>query len=95
MKNTHTPGPWKIRYEKSGRTIDAVIVMGKSSAYFTRGIGQTFDEQQSNARLIAAAPELLTALEWALDQLDDDLDPDYQAAFDAARATVKKATGIQ
>jgi hypothetical protein len=47
----------------------------------------------ANARLIAAAPELLAALEWAVDRLDDDPDPDYSAALDAARAVIAKAKG--
>ena len=32
-----------------------------------------------------AAPELLAAFRWAIDQIDDDLDPDHQAALSAAR----------
>jgi len=32
-----------------------------------------------------AGPELLVALRWALEQIDDDLDPDHQAALAAAR----------
>jgi hypothetical protein len=37
--------------------------------------------------------ELAAALQWALDQIEDDLDPDHQAALEAAHATVAKATG--
>jgi hypothetical protein len=92
MTTQHTPGPWKAQgwndlvvNSANGDTI--LACPGSSSG----GI----DEMQANARLIAAAPELLTALEWALEQLEDDLDPDYQLAFDAAMATVQKATVIQ
>ena len=64
MNNTlHTPAPWQVKYEKTGRTIDAVIKIGTAAVYFTRGIGQTFEEQQANAHLISAAPNLLSALE--------------------------------
>jgi hypothetical protein len=42
-----------------------------------------------NAKLIAAAPELLDALRWALDQIEDDLDPDHQAALSAAENLVE------
>ena len=48
---------------------------------------------QSKANLIAAAPELLTALEWALENLDDDLDLDFQAAKTQCEMLVKKAKG--
>jgi hypothetical protein len=33
--------------------------------------------------------DLRAALAWALDQIDDDLDPDHQAALAAARALLK------
>ena len=51
------------------------------------------DECYANARLIAKAPELADALAWALEQLDDDLDPDHQQAFAHARAVLAQATG--
>jgi hypothetical protein len=35
------------------------------------------------------------ALRWALQQIEDDLDPDHQAAMDAARAALANATGEQ
>lgn len=33
--------------------------------------------------------ELRTALKWALDQMDDDLDPDHQEAMERARQLLK------
>jgi hypothetical protein len=50
-------------------------------------------EPLANAHLIAAAPELLEALKWALEQIADDLDPDHQEAFDAAFAVATRAGG--
>jgi len=50
-------------------------------------------DRKPDADLIAAAPDLLDALAWALDQLDDDLDLDHQDALRAARATLARATG--
>lgn len=35
--------------------------------------------------------ELAGALEWALNQIEDDLDPDHQAAVIAARRTLAEA----
>jgi len=37
--------------------------------------------------------ELLDALSWALDQIDDDPDPDHIAALAAARALVDTYSG--
>lgn len=47
------------------------------------------------AKLIAAAPELLDALRWALDQIEDDLDPDHQAALSAAQDLVERLSEVQ
>jgi hypothetical protein len=38
-----------------------------------------------------SGPGLLAALEWAVGQIEDDLDLDQQAALDAARAAIKGA----
>jgi len=37
--------------------------------------------------------ELADALEWALDQVEDDLDLDHRAALEAARKTLSKVKG--
>jgi hypothetical protein len=50
-------------------------------------------EALANAHLIAAAPELLEALNWALEQISDDLDPDHQEALQNAQAVVQRAEG--
>jgi len=48
------------------------------------------DEIAANARLISAAPELLEALKWAVDNPNDDA---YW--IEQARAAIAKATGEQ
>ena len=61
----HTPGPWKIR----GR-FDFVQDLGVYGGYYigsTRGNNEDLPDRvktqdEANARLIAAAPEMLTAL---------------------------------
>jgi hypothetical protein len=50
-------------------------------------------QKQANARLIAASPDLLEALVWAVAQIEDDLDPDHQQALASAKQAIKNATG--
>jgi hypothetical protein len=45
-------------------------------------------------RLERLAPEFLDALRWALPQIEDDLDPDHQAALRAAHSAVARADRI-
>ena len=58
--SNHTPGPWKANFAISGE----VYIFGGD-----RNFARVFDEwrdeanQEANARLIAAAPDLLEALE--------------------------------
>ena len=83
-----TPGPWTAH----GCTLYA----GPNR------IAQTWDaeydglptpEMEANARLIAAAPQLLEALTWALSQISDDLDLDQQEALDSAHGLVMRFGG--
>ena len=63
----HTPGPWVVvgrltKYVEArlvGRLIQEVAACGPTMA--DEGYGQ---QQEANARLIAAAPDLLEALQW-------------------------------
>lgn len=81
MIRSHTPAPW---FNGWGKVVDAE---GKAICMVT------YRKNGYNDLLLAAAPELLAALEWAVDRLDDDPDPDYSAALDAARAVIAKAKG--
>ena len=83
MNTQHTPGPWRtdvrdpafVNYDV--RTDDTIIC--------TMGIEMPTEEEAANARLIAAAPELLEALE--------DLVNMWSAAnMVKARAAIAKAT---
>lgn len=82
----HTPGPWHLR----GDTIlvKPSCIIGQCD----RG-GKHPETIMANARLIAAAPELLQALKHCLCYLEADSDdPDEYATFNEAYAAVKKAT---
>lgn len=55
------------------------------------------DESKANARLIAAAPDLLAALQALVGEADLgelDHDDDARALLDNARAAIERATGV-
>lgn len=58
----HTPGPWKVITNNLVRDSHGNCIHGDSS----------FIRNEANARLIAAAPELLELVKYSLDCLVDD-----------------------
>jgi hypothetical protein len=93
MTDKHTPGPWTI----NGGRIEATDA-GTSAAVVVARVGLINDqshEDTANARLIAAAPELLKALE-AIDAAvsPTTLGPnELSMIFRKARAAIKAAKG--
>lgn len=83
----HTPAPWRVKGTNSG-----LFIAGGKPGYLAEIRDCGSGDVAANALLIAAAPDLLEALRWALDQLDDDLNPDHAAALAAAHAALAKAT---
>lgn len=61
METKHTPGPWKLS-ESASR-----VILGKSEHSGLMGVcvmqNAQSEHYDANARLIAAAPDMLTALE--------------------------------
>lgn len=94
MSSKHTPGPWLV-----ANTHDAYAVRGDDGmrpiAYIEpseitfAGKEVTTPEDKANARLIAAAPELLAALEDLLAPYN--MAEEYQAKIAHARAAIAKA----
>lgn len=92
----HTPGPWQIRGEADDITIFVPIAHGLCFEIAQSIGGQVrgkkfddFKEVEANARLIAAAPDLLEALH---DLLCNVADP---PARKRARIAIEKATGAK
>lgn len=98
MTSKHTPGPWCIKDHRNvseGFTIAAP----RANDPFYDGIAHLVDVE-ADARLIAAAPDLLEALRELTDDVADrfDLDspstnPGIKSTVAAARAALAKATG--
>lgn len=98
---THTPGPWAFTADMYG--LHNMRVFGAADA---RGNGIAncgYDERgecEANARLIAAAPELLAALQYLMSQTIE-MDEKYGVALSEgeheaallARAAIAKAKG--
>ena len=91
MSAQHTPGPWVVDRDASGNGISTTI---ESNRFWITGVikfpGPGFSDE-ANARLIAAAPELLEALCLLLDRIES---PDG-LPMKKARAAIAKATGEQ
>lgn len=77
----HTPGPWETSVLSDGTQWEVCAAGGGDFIAAT--------ENSHDARLIARAPELRAALAWALDQIEDSLDLDHQAALAGARKLLK------
>lgn len=90
--SAHTPGAWTFRYAADGSGDIGIVADGGCVAEVfheirCRGEGAR-DEQSANARLIAAAPELLAELQRVYDSLCGE-------CFDwwPVRVAIAKATG--
>jgi hypothetical protein len=90
----HTPGPWEIGpdFDNDGTREVPIGHRLKSGFVLTVAVALGgLKGQQENARLIAAAPELLEALRDTLDALECWTGSDSR--IDKARAAIFKATG--
>jgi hypothetical protein len=94
MEAKPTPGPWTLDFDTGhvdGANEEIVC-------YLARGPS---DETKTNGRLIAAAPELLDALETLLEKFVNGMDVDYpgerlaqfQPEVKKAEAALRKAKG--
>jgi hypothetical protein len=87
----HTPGPW---YSRNGRSPHFQGQVASESTGATIAISYS-DEDGANARLIAAAPELLDGCNAALAYLADppsEFKENRKAAVAIIRAAIAKAT---
>lgn len=85
----HTPGPWKVIPVKTGYYIDSRCGPVADTMDFDDEYGSI--ESEANARLIAAAPDLLEAARALLDLAERH--GWLHVAVNAARAAIAKAEG--
>jgi hypothetical protein len=100
-KAKHTDGPWTVESSNEGGFViekDGYLVIASRGPHEKRA-----NEMLANARLIAAAPELLAALEGFLAMYIaaansgdwGNWNPEEDPEVIAARAAISKATGEQ
>lgn len=87
----HTPGPWTFVQGGSGNFPTWNVRIG--SNLITLPFASSMDTLDADARLIAAAPDLLSALNAMLTHIGMDEDEWNKPTFDQARAAIAKATG--
>ena len=103
MNAQHTPAPWHVEWSmrdggEAHTIVDNRDMLGLSVIATVHFHDDTEGETKANARLIAAAPELLEALNLALEywrhrqQRYKNRSPVW---VQAARAAIAKATGEQ
>ena len=94
----HTPGPWRLNENNNWKTNPFSVTVRKFGVHSTTianiptRMTVPPQEQQANARLIAAAPDLLEALQ-TLPQGPLYTDEDWTRWIETARAAIDKATG--
>lgn len=95
MSTKHTPGPWSVVNEHDEVTVIAGehISHGFKVRYeIARDVGGHRGDEYANARLIAAAPDLLEAIQALLRKVECGTALHCDLC-DAARAAIAKATG--
>ena len=97
MKNKYTAGPWEISaHEDNGEiVIRSPLTLNIVCNCEADGFGEVGEKETSaNAALIAAAPDLLAALEFCADALNTEAGGLYKAHIEQARAAIAKAKGV-
>lgn len=94
MSTPHTHGPWEAVSDNIGNVTVYGLTSGANIDVCAMG-GNTNDG--ANARLIAAAPDLLAALQTMCNEFADlpGMVHDERAAVETARRAIAKATGGQ
>ena len=93
----HTPGPWVVRERGLGYGVETQMGTTVATCWrFNRGIADaTPSMEEANARLIAAAPDLLEALERLVELgFSDRLYSDEEdVAWENVEKVIQKARG--
>lgn len=91
----HTPGPWKVYNGSLVGHSDRIVIKNEDSFDWVCSMQcSNIPEYNDNARLIAAAPELLEALKGIIEiGKRDTTNPKYDGYFAEAKRAIAKAEG--
>ena len=98
MSAQHTPGPWRVERQNPSPTTGEWMIAGTKPGYLAEVRDCGSMDVQANARLIAAAPDLLAALQALVAELDGPGKPDSSDSYapehfvTAAKAAIAKST---
>ena len=102
MSTPHTKAPWSVSFNGPDDTLifgGGDLVRSEKCVAKVKTYHRSVLEAEANARLIAAAPELLAMLERLVPAMPDlgdiDLGEDDNALLDEARALIAKVKGIK
>lgn len=105
METKHTPTPFEARsmtsngYQESAKVIfdnngnEVCRIDYRLMETGSDGIKKSEENASFIVRACNSHESLVSVLEWALSQIEDDLDLDHQAAFENARAALALARG--
>ena len=93
----HTPGDWMADVTGRSKRWRVYARVNDGPSYIVAVVhngapGDTLDTERANARLIAAAPNLLAALQVVVAATPEGR---LDLALEAARAAIARATGVQ
>lgn len=94
MKSTHTPAPWKIFWGNYTHFATINKDTNKRICAIEIKDNKEIDEQTANVRLMAAAPELLDALELADDVLRA-ITENHGSKYDGSLTQIQIADAIK
>lgn len=89
--NKFAPGPWKIQRQNPSPTTGEWMISGQKPGYLAEVRDCGSGDVMANASLIAAAPDLLEALQLVVDTTENGGWP--SAALVIAKAAIAKAMG--
>ena len=85
----HTPGPWRVERQNPSPTTGEWMIAGGRPGYLAEIRDCGSGDVRANARLVAAAPDLLQALQRAISHAPD------LATVPGIAAALEKATGLR